>query len=245
MFGSTLGQWNRAAVQVVPDGTHIINDGTMLTFKDPNGATSYVQLQKESALHKRDSGWIASVWSYANFTDYTATWAVPPIPTSPSGQIIFFFNSFENGAYNDILQPVLQYNNGVAGWTLASWYGAAGKYYESKPVPVSVGDAIHGVITLSGSIWSVLGYVNGVLQTTLTVSIASIGPQANAQFAMEVYGISSCSQYPPSDKLMVSDILLKAGTSIVVPAWSPSINPNSCKAAAMGTSTTATISWAS
>jgi hypothetical protein len=245
VFASTLGEplWDRRSATVVANGTRIFNDGSKLRFEDPSGAITHKEINQGSIHNKRDSGWIASVWTYSTFDYYYAVWNVPCIPSTPTGQILFFFNSFENSAYNDILQPVLQYNNGVSGWTLASWYGVDGYYYESTPVSVNVGDVITGIIWLYDGTWYILGYVNGVFETELTVSYATAGAQANAEFAMEVYYVTECSQYPPTNVLSVRDIYLENGSTQITPSWSTDVYSNSCNAGASGDTTTATITW--
>jgi hypothetical protein len=216
----------------------------MLTIREPSGRVTVKQVSP-SGHNKRDSGWIASVWTFSNYTYYSAVWKVPPTPSVSTNNILFFFNSFENNQYNDILQPVLQLNNGVAGWTLASWYGSGSQYFHSTPVPVNPGDAITGVIELEGSSWNILGYVNGALKAQISVSFSTVQAQGNAEFAMEVYNINTCNQYPSSNGLDIGNIVLKHGNSQDTPNFSKSINSNSCNAGASYTSSSASITWQS
>jgi len=234
---------DRQNKQIIENGSQIFNDGQKLIIKEPSGNITIRDLTTGQQHNKRDSGWIASVWTYSNYTYYSAEWTVPPAPKM-GGQILFFFNSFESSQYNDILQPVLQYNNGVSGWTLAAWYGdSAGKYFEATPSPVNVGDTITGVIQLVGNSWQVLGYVNGVEKTSISASYSLVAAQGDAQFAMEVYTISQCSQYPPSNGVKISNIKLQDGKQQMVPSFTKSINTNSCGADASYTTTTAAITW--
>lgn len=239
-FGLTqASRWNRINAQVVQNGTHILRQDTSLTFYEPTLAssassptrTTYSTVSNGSS-RKRDAGWITSAWTYANITYYSATWKVPAAPANdPGSNIIFFFNSLESNDYSDILQPVLQYNNIILGWSLASWYGdPSGAYYHTTPVAVHEGDTIQGVISLADNAWSVLGYVNGNLQTNISVSFAVVASQASAQFALEVYDVAKCEMYPPSNLLTASDIVLKSATGIILPSWSPSVASNACSA---------------
>jgi len=234
--------YTREGARVVENGSEIFRDGSSVTIKEPSGNFTVVDISGNSH-NKRDSGWIASVWTFFNYSYYTAQWKVPTTPTTNNGQILFYFNSFENTAYNDILQPVLQFNNIIGGWSLASWYGAAGNYFHSDPAPVSVGDTITGVVQLNGNTWNVLGYVNGAQKSSISVSYATVSAQGNAQFAMEVYNIDTCSMYPPSNRIDVSGISLRAGQTEVSPKFQTSINSNSCNAGASYTTTTATLTW--
>jgi len=235
-------------LQTVPSGTHIIRNLTSITFVEPDGQVHFRSLPSNiNTPKKRDSGWIASVWTFADYTYYTATWDVPSPPDSYNDQTVFFFNSLEGVNYNDILQPVLQFNDGGGnGWFIAAWYGLPnGDYVESTPVSVSQGDVLRGIIQLSddGSTWTIAFHVNGAASTSLTVSASSVGTQGNAEFALEVYGITECNQYPQSGTLSVRSIELKVGGTVVSPSWSTSVNSNDCQAGASASGADATITW--
>jgi len=247
-FAVTLAVGNRRNAKVVPNGTHIIRNETGVTLIEPNGRVRFDHLPADaSAQQARDSGWIASVWTYADYTYYTATWNVPDLPAEYNGQTIFFFNSLE-GTANDILQPVLQYNDGGGpSWFLAAWYGFAnGQYYHSDPIAVNVGDVVRGIIQRSddGTSWTISFHVNyAPSSATITVSSSSVGTQTVAQFALEVYGITDCIQYPGDEVLSVRSIEFKVGNTVVNPSWSPSVNPNNCQASASASGAEATIRW--
>eukprot|EP00026_Physarum_polycephalum_P010860 Phypoly_transcript_11042.p1 GENE.Phypoly_transcript_11042~~Phypoly_transcript_11042.p1 ORF type:complete len:231 (+),score=13.25 Phypoly_transcript_11042:87-695(+) len=175
-----LVRWTRLNPHIVEDGTHIEKNGTHLSFSMPSGKVEHHRIADFDTSHyqnhahprdeahamKRDSsasGWVSSFWSWGtSYSYFSAQWVVPQPPVHTQSNIVFFFNSFEGatpgGSGSDILQPVLQYNNGVAGWTLASWYGS-GSYTEATPVHVNVGDTIRGEISLTGGVW----YVKGML----------------------------------------------------------------------------------
>jgi hypothetical protein len=51
--------------------------------------------------------------------------------------------------------------------------------------------------------------VNGDLRAQITVSFTTVSAQGNAEFAMEVYNIAQCAQYPSSNRLDVGNIVLK------------------------------------
>lgn len=53
------------------------------------------------------------------------------------------------------------------------------------------------------------GYVNGNLKAQISVSFTTVLAQGNAEFAMEVYNIDTCTQYPPSNELDIGNVVLK------------------------------------
>jgi len=209
----------------VANGTHFTRNGNQLTIQEPNRPLVSRNLEvKENTQEKRlpINGWYTSLWSFDTYTYFFAIWEVPSTPTSNTGQILFYFNSFESTSYNDILQPVLQFNNGVAGWTMASWYGdPSGNYYESTPYSVVPGDYIWGYIALSGSTWYIESWVNGALVTYITVATSDVGAtQGNAQWTNEVYNVESCAGLPPNDAIVATDIWLYGPSGYVInPTW--------------------------
>ena len=107
----------------------------------------------------------AGATTSTSYGELTATWTVPPAPTSNDGQIVFFFPALDDiDDVVSILQPVLGWNSDFAGaWSIASWNccpnGITG---ESPAVSVSPGDEIQGTIrdtcsagTVSCPTWNV------------------------------------------------------------------------------------------
>jgi uncharacterized repeat protein (TIGR03803 family) len=162
----------------------------------------------------------ASVTTSTSYGELTATWTVPPAPTSNDGQTVYFFPGLEDSHdVVSILQPVLGWNADFAGaWGVASWNCCPnGITTESSPVSVSSGDEIKGTIrdtcsavTLSCSTWNVI--TEDVLtggSTTLSHT-PSEGQTFNWAFAgaLEVYNLVQCSDYPPNGALTFSDVAL-------------------------------------
>jgi len=264
-----LVSWTRTNPHIVENGTHIEKNGTHLSFSMPSGRvehhliadfdTSHYRRESSSSLTSKRgssaSGWVSSFWSWGtSYTYFSAQWVVPPPPVHTQSNIVFFFNSFEGktsdgGSGSDILQPVLQYNNGVGGWTLASWYGS-GSYTEATPVAVNQGDTIKGIITLVNGVWNVQGYVNNALRSTLTIAQSAFNGgdvQNTAQWALEVYNMPDCSYYPPNNALTLSGIVLQdQGRGVVNPSFSvPSANSNGCNAGGYSSGGALTITWQS
>ena len=102
-------------------------------------------------------------FGYASWTNtgsspissFNATWKVPPIPATNHDQIIYIFLAFGPASRNSILESVLQYGRSVTGggsyWSVAWWYVTRKGIYYTSAVPVSVGDSLKGVITLTGT----------------------------------------------------------------------------------------------
>jgi len=238
-------------IRRVENGTHISSSQTHVVVKGPSGDTETHEISRNEEGRKRlpINGWTTSTWANADSTggfDYfDAYWTVPPAPLSNSGSnIVFFFNSLESNPVNDILQPVLQFNNGVAGWTLASWYGVGSNYYEATPVHVNVGDQIRGLMFISNGIWYIYGYLNGNLVTSMSVATSSVGTQYFAQWANENYNINDCSYLPATSQLTTSSILFgNLNNNIVTPSWYAGIYDYSCSPTASGNSNSATLGW--
>jgi len=242
------GLTDRSRVQIVENGTRIVNDGKNIYVKEPSGKMSQSPVHNSSLTEQKRlpiNGWYLSLWTFAEYIYYYGVWTVPPIPAYDNGQILFFFNSLENGGGTDILQPVLQLNNGVAGWTLASWYGTpSGVYYESSPFAVSPGEQITGLIYLSGSTWVILGLLDGAVVTALEVEISTEGTQYNAEWVLEAYNVDNCASLPATNEIVESDIILATSAGQVAPSWYAEIYDGDCSPTVGANSNTAVLYWA-
>jgi len=228
-------------VQIVENGTHIVRNENSISIQQPSGNTSMHRLSLNLRSHeKRGGGWLGSISAYGtNFTYLSGKWTVPYPPITNIGQQIFFFNSLENGVTpTDLIQPVLQFQDGVSGWTLASWYVSAGNgAWGTTFYPVNIGDTIEGVLELNGGIWSILGYVNGVLQTSLTLDstvllVDPISVMARAQaivFEALFSTTPTCQEYPLPGSITVSDVVLyDDDVDVLTPVWFLDTGSNSC-----------------
>lgn len=179
------------------------------------------------------SGWVesSSVTTSTSFGELTATWIVPPEPTSKHGQTVFFFPGFE-GTGVSIFQPVLAWNDDFAGaWSIASWNCCPkGITWESSAVSVNAGDEIQGTIrstcsagTLSCSTWNVTSEDVSTGQSTTLSHTPSEGQTFNWAFAaLEVYNVIQCSDYPSNGSLTFFDVTLYDNNfnQISNPGWS-------------------------
>jgi len=241
-FGRTTWEDRKNAIEVA-NGTTISRTGDGFNVTDSRGGFHFYPAQNHSSA-KRDSGWQTSLWAYGTeFTYFTARWFVPPTPTNNEGQTLYFFNSVENSATNEILQPVLEFNSIISGWSLAAWFGGPGGYFHSTAVVVHPGDSIIGYIIQSGTTWYIYGYVNLNLVASITVSEATISAiEPYAQLTLEVYGVNHCTDYPPSDYITFDYITIVNDGSIVTPVWYPNVYETDCGQGATSTPVP-TLTW--
>jgi len=183
------------------------------------------------------SGWI----TYASWTNNTGApislfstkWVVPPAPATQSGQTIFLFNGIQNSGF--IYQPVLQWGSSAAGggnyWAVASWYadGQGGPAYHSSLVPVSPGDVLTGVMTLTGQSAQGFSYncdFTGIANTGLPIQ--NIPQLTWLVETLECYGITKCSDYPATNKTAMYSIEIQNGKSIPSVGWSVTNSVTDC-----------------
>lgn len=168
-------------------------------------------------------GWIESIGASASAnTSYgklSATWTVPPSPSSDDGQLLYLFPGFAD-CPNDasILQPVLQwgnngYYNGGSYWQIVSWnaYGNTGIYH-GNPVTVSPGDTILGTISStckpggnSCPTWNVVTVDKNTGGKSTLAGTLSNGQVWNLAFGgvLEApYGVKQCSDYPANGNVV-------------------------------------------
>jgi len=247
----------RLNARVVPSGTHfdVGNDTVSVTLPAGSSYTyardlNYAKRVQEEERSGYSSGWVAAFWaSGTNYNYFKADWVVPAAPNTVNSQILYIFNSLEPSSGYGILQPVLQWNGGISGWSLSVWYDDnTGVYHQSTPVAVVGGDVIKGVITTSGSNWVIQGYVNYILVTSFTVSFASThSTMPTAQMVLEVYDISTCDNYPITEYLTFNYLAIQDSGTYVYPTWTVEDVATDCGqgATVWGTSTNAVpvISW--
>lgn len=177
-------------------------------------------------------GWLeyVSATTSTSYGEITATWTVPPQPTTNDGQTLFFFPGLEQ--YNNdlsILQPVLQWY-APGPWAVASWNCCLkGVIWESSPVKVSPGDTILGKIISeckSGlqycARWDVLSAdVTTGKKTALAMSPAE-GQTWNWGFGavLEVYGVKQCSDFPANQSVVFTAQLYDQNQKVISnPGW--------------------------
>jgi hypothetical protein len=183
------------------------------------------------------NGWI----TYASWTNstgapvsrFTTSWVVPPEPATDNGQTIFLFNGIQNST--NIYQPVLQWGPSAAGggseWNVASWYvdGAGGTTFFSTLVRVNVGDVLTGVMTLTGQSAAGFSYdcvFQGIANTSLPVM--NIQELTWLIETLECYGMTTCSDYPDTDKTAMSAIGIQTGAATPDVTWTVNNDVTDC-----------------
>jgi hypothetical protein len=201
-----------------------------------------VVTRRQSSLDRPvDSPTIGHSWiedgSTTTSTSYgklTATWVVPPAPTTYDDQTIYLFPGMVDLQTDEtIIQPVLGWNSFLGEvWTIASWNCCpSGTANYSKPVQVNIGDTINGTIKStcapgveSCSKWDIGTQDATTHKSTTLVNTPSEGQTFNwAQSgALEVYDIAKCSDYPPNGSILFSKVALYDYnlTRIANPGWS-------------------------
>ncbi|MGB6473254.1 MAG: hypothetical protein WBF04_04155 [Candidatus Sulfotelmatobacter sp.] len=157
--------------------------------------------------------WIeyASIHDTYDYEQVYSEWEVPATPASNDGQTIYLFNGLED--INDvvsIIQPVLGWNgNGLGGWSIASWNCCpSGTANESTPESVNSGDHLEGYTfsncskgTKTCGSWDVVAIDEQNGSFSQLLDTPNEGQTFNWAFGgvLEVYNITQCSDYPPSD----------------------------------------------
>jgi len=184
------------------------------------------------------SGWLESVSATTSQSYYkiSATWPVPPSPTSNDGQCDYFFPGFED--MNDVIsivQPVMQWGGGCyisagAYWLIASWNCCVnGDTWHSTPLDVSVGDTILGTITPTCkpgknycATWNVVSEDKTTGQKTTLAKTPAHNQIWNWAFGAvsEDYGVVQCSDFPDNSGLTFAVKLYhQKGKVITNPNW--------------------------
>jgi len=218
------GQYHISCVHEIPNGAHVdfrtmtVTRSDRTSFQIPACSQpihpNLPSLHGRGTLGPTNDGWIEwasdQVAAGSNYADLSAAWRVPVVPSgSYSGtQLYYSFPGLENvGDVNVyIIQPVLQFGNnnqfGGSYWSAASWRCNSGSdCLHGTPITVSPGDSVIGTVDASAC-------VGGTCTWTIAIVDVTQGTRSNwtatdtqnytwaTGGAVEVYGLTSCSQYP-------------------------------------------------
>jgi hypothetical protein len=226
-----FGYFHPSCVLQLTEGETLLEDGLVIQHADGTienvSACNYPHYTASGQIVTTGepptiNGWVesANTTTTTSYGGLTATWTVPPGPTSNNGQTLYFFPGMEDIDHVvSIIQPVLGWNADFAGaWSIASWNCCpSGITVESTPVSVSTGHEIKGTIreacsagTLSCSKWEVTSEDASTGNSTKLSNTPSEGQTFNWAFGgvLEAYGVVQCSDYPSSDSLTFSNIAL-------------------------------------
>jgi hypothetical protein len=244
-----FGYFHPSCVRQLREGETLLADGRVIQHADGTiediPACDYPRYKANGEIVTAGepptiNGWVesANTTTTTSYGALTATWVVPPGPTSNNGQTLYFFPGLEDiDDVVSIIQPVLGWNADFGGaWGIASWNCCPrGITVESSPVSVNPGHEIRGIIrsacsagTLSCSKWEVTSEDVTTGQSTKLSNTPSEGQTFNWAFAgvLEAYSVVQCSDYPSNGSLTFSDLALYDYNfdRISNPGWSP---PNS------------------
>jgi len=261
-----FGYFHPSCVQMVAEGNSLLADGRVEHPDgtiDPAPVCAYPHYTSTGLMVPVDAtelghinlptinGWLesVSVTTSTSFGKITATWVVPPSPTSNDGQCDYFFPGFEDISHViSIVQPVLQWGGGCyikggAYWLVASWNCCiSGTTWYSTPLDVSVGDTILGTITSNCKAgkqycptWNIMSKdVTTGKETTLAKTGADEQVWNWAFGAVsEDYGVAKCSDFPHNSGLTFTVHLYDQNRKLITsPGWAGTMwsgGPPNCK----------------
>jgi Big-like domain-containing protein len=214
------GWYHRSCVHQIEDGALVGRNGLVRrkdgsTYQLPKCGYPIQRARgrpdtrgRPAARPPADSGWIEFAYDFTpgSFRQLDADWTVPAAPTTAySGQRVYFtFPGIQSDAF--ILQPVIQYGwNGEYGgnfWTMTAWHCDSGPgCTHSTPIAIATGNAMHGNVVASDC-------ANGECTWTVSTRNVTTGGRTILSLvdtddyffvtggAVEVYGLTTCSQYP-------------------------------------------------
>lgn len=177
-------------------------------------------------------GWLEYISATTDtwYGEISATWTVPPAPSTVEGQTLFFFPGFEDTIHNfSIVQPVLQwYPPGP--WAIASWNCCMqGTVWNSLPKKVNPGDTILGTIKPACAnaanvcqTWEIITKDETTGKRSILRKTPAKGQVWNWGFGavVEVYGVRQCSDFPANAGVVFTVQLYdRNGALISDPGW--------------------------
>jgi hypothetical protein len=241
-----FGYFHPSCVRTLAEGQTLLADGRIQDADGRVEATvpvcnyphytsrgAIVSATALSGIEPTINGWLeyVSVTTNTSYREISASWAVPPGPTTEDGQTLFFFPGFEDK--NDVIsivQPVLQFGPSAAGggtfWAVASWNCCpSGTAWYSPLLNVSSGDTIVGTISPNGlapGTWNVVSADETTGKKTTLAKTPSEGQMWNWAFGAvsEDYGVVQCGDFPADSGLTFTvDLYNQNGKLIADPGW--------------------------
>jgi len=201
------------------------------------------------------NGWAAyTLWLTTTPMDwFGGYWTIPSNPVQAGLQTLFLFTGFQNAyasnarAAASIIQPVLQWGSSAAGgskyWAISSWFvGGSHATFSELKGPLNSGDIIIGNMTLASSgLWTITT-TDATMGITTTLSVATAESEIDAFVTLEVYGISTCSDYPNGVDTF-TQLYLEANGQHVTPVWSTQTEPGCEEAVTVNSPSSVTIQF--
>jgi len=215
-------------VHQVPSGSEVLRDGnvTMVYFNGEHILTEINENEDSVATAQDYDGYIetASDWSVNELRSFSAYWTVPSDPPSPESDTVnFLFPAIEPSDGSEIIQPVLEWNNGGTGcWKGSAWYSTNGQYYHSTPITVQSSHTLEGAMDWIESYGEWSTYLKDI-STGAETSIYSsnFGSTDLAVFAAyEGYNIQDNSDVPGDTTFYNMDFLDTHNHAVDI-TWAP------------------------
>lgn len=185
-------------------------------------------------------GWIADSESNPFETPsaqrMVATFTVPSLPRRDVAQVLYYFPGLASFSYEStILQPVLGWWTWWGSWTMTNWNCCKdGKTWHGPSINVATGDKIQGSMTGSTCAEGFCAYWKIVSKDKTTGKKTKFVTESYGQAfvwyfggAMEVYGVSACSDFPANGSILFKKIHVYdlAGDESTPEKWLKFIDP--------------------
>lgn len=243
------GYFHASCVKQLTAGDAVEADGSVLHRDGSRAAVAACAYPSFSVRGERRAaggqaaagydGWVADSNTDPSVTPaagrLVADWTVPSAPSRVAGQTLYFFPGLESVPRTfTILQPVLGWNGYKNNaWTMANWNCCIrGTTYTDDPFDVSAGDQIHGEMVgncAAGNLcrtWNITS-TDVTTGTSTTMSTKAYFQVFNWYFGgvLEVYGVSTCNQYPANGSVTYTNVLAyDTKGQPVMPVWSSDIS---------------------
>ncbi len=212
----------------VPSGSQIDHQGNITKIYSSNDCVLTIidDKQKQDIKTPATSAdpWIeCAATDNINLTMFDALWNVPTSPPN-SNAIDFYFTGIQPADGSIIIQPVLQWNNIISGWSLSSWDYWNGGSVQSTPISVATGDPIHGNMTYSNGLWVISTWKEGSASSGTSI-MANLTSQNIAAFCTLECGLGTGTNGAvngdgdmPGGSYFTRMTFLN-GSTVVTPTW--------------------------
>lgn len=218
-------------------------DGT-LEHRGPKGEidTHKVDLREIAEIQQRHRpGWVEwAEWTNDTglpLTGLAGSFTVPEAPPRKAGQAVFLFLGLQKGPGDpsELLQPVLQWGESVAGggdgWGLCCWYVKDEWAVFSDLETVQPGDRVHVSMERSkeaAAVWWTARAVAGPVISELHVlrDLDLIW----CYTTLEAYTLDAmaCDMYPGSAETIFEELSLFSERERLMPKWEPRVRVHDC-----------------
>jgi hypothetical protein len=174
------------------------------------------------------------------WTNFTANWVVPKLPAAKNGQVVYFWPGFKSSKPEmglPVLQPVMQYGQGLSRkWQLQSWFVHGGAV-TAKAIALEPGDEVTSIMSYdaASTTWTISGTnVNSGESSVLTITRAKLGGY-DFDWAMlvceTIKDTGQCDSLPADDAGLTFTNVTLDGNGLRFAPWIARHNLNDCNEA--------------